>query len=109
MRGHGHGRRRPLMATPAAANSAAADYFMSRIGRSAVPKLLSEDDRAWYKDLFAAIKRQDWARRRPCSPPIPMARCTAPRALNITSPPVRRALILIADGLAGGQPHPAAG
>lgn len=49
-------------ARPAAANSAAADYFMSRVSRSAVPKLLSEDERAWYKDIFGAIKRQDWAR-----------------------------------------------
>jgi soluble lytic murein transglycosylase len=49
-------------AAPAAANSAAADYFMGRIGRSAVPKLLSEDDRAYYRDVFAAIKRQEWAK-----------------------------------------------
>lgn len=49
-------------AQPAAANSAAADYFMSRVSRSAVPKLLTEDERAWYKDIFGAIKRQDWAR-----------------------------------------------
>ncbi|WDF74121.1 lytic transglycosylase domain-containing protein [Novosphingobium sp. KACC 22771] len=35
---------------------------MSRVSRSAVPKLLTEDERAWYKDLFAAIKRQDWSR-----------------------------------------------
>ena len=51
-----------LAATPAAANSAAADYFMSRIGRSAVPKVMSEDERAYYKDTFAAIRRQDWPR-----------------------------------------------
>jgi len=43
------------------ANSAAADYFMGRNARSAVPKLLSEDERAWYKDAFAALKRSDWA------------------------------------------------
>ncbi|GAB7365700.1 hypothetical protein MBLNU230_g7039t1, partial [Neophaeotheca triangularis] len=47
---------------PAAANSAAADYFMSRVARSAVPKLLTEDERGWYKDIFGAIKRQDWTR-----------------------------------------------
>lgn len=52
----------PLLSTPAQANSAAADYFMSRLGRSAVPKLLTEDERGFYKDLFAAIKRQDWPR-----------------------------------------------
>ncbi len=46
--------------TPACANSAAAEYFRTRADRSAVPRLLSEDDRAWYKDLFAAIKQQGW-------------------------------------------------
>ena len=51
-----------LSAAPAHANSAAADYFMGRANRTAVPKLLSEDDRGWYKDMFAAIKRQDWAK-----------------------------------------------
>lgn len=49
-------------AQPASANSAAADYFMSRVSRSSVPKLLSEDERAWYKDIFGAIKHQEWAR-----------------------------------------------
>jgi soluble lytic murein transglycosylase-like protein len=51
-----------LMAAPtlAHANSAAADYFMGRNARSAVPKLLSEDERAWYKDAFGALKRSDW-------------------------------------------------
>lgn len=47
---------------PAHANSAAANYFRSRADRSAVPRLLSEDDRAWYKDLFAAIKQQSWSK-----------------------------------------------
>jgi len=47
---------------PALANSAAADYFMSRIGRSAVPKVMSEDERNFYKDALAAIRRADWAR-----------------------------------------------
>ena len=52
-----------LGAAPVAqANSAAASYFRTRMDRSAVPRLLSEDDRAWYRDLFAAIRRQDWAR-----------------------------------------------
>jgi soluble lytic murein transglycosylase-like protein len=52
-----------LSATQVArANSAAASYFRARMDRSAVPRLLSEDDRAWYRDLFAAIRRQDWAR-----------------------------------------------
>jgi soluble lytic murein transglycosylase len=53
----------PLLAPSSAqANSAAADYFMSRIGRSPVPKLLTEDERSFYKDLFASIKRRDWAK-----------------------------------------------
>ncbi|MDE1915393.1 MAG: lytic transglycosylase domain-containing protein [Sphingomonadales bacterium] len=52
-----------LAAVPslACANSAAADYFMGRNARSAVPKLLTEDERSWYKDAFAALKRSDWA------------------------------------------------
>ncbi len=48
------------LGAPAHANSAAAEYFRSRADRSAVPRLLSEDDRAWYKDLFGAIKQQSW-------------------------------------------------
>jgi len=48
------------LTAPAHANSAAAEYFRSRADRSAVPRLLSEDERAWYKDLFTAIKQQSW-------------------------------------------------
>ena len=48
------------LATPAHANSAAAAYFASRADRSAVPKLLSEDERAFYRTLFAALHKQDW-------------------------------------------------
>lgn len=48
------------ISTPAHANSAAAEYFRTRADRSAVPRLLTEDDRAFYKDLFAAIKLQNW-------------------------------------------------
>ena len=51
-----------LLPHTAQANSAAADYFRGRADRSAVPKLLSEDERAYYRDLFTAIKRQDWPR-----------------------------------------------
>ncbi len=47
---------------PAQANSAATAYFRARADRTAVPKLLSEEDRSRYRDLFAAIRRQDWAR-----------------------------------------------
>ncbi|MFM5924989.1 MAG: lytic transglycosylase domain-containing protein [Novosphingobium sp.] len=44
------------------ANAAAMEYFAKRADRSAVPALLSNDDRAYYRDLFAAIDRGDWAR-----------------------------------------------
>jgi soluble lytic murein transglycosylase-like protein len=49
-------------AGPAYANSAAVDYFRSRADRTAVPSLLSQDDRAYYQDLFAAIDRKDWTK-----------------------------------------------
>jgi len=51
-----------LAPSPAHANSAAVEYFRNRADRSAVPTLLSQDDRAYYKDLFAAIEHQDWAK-----------------------------------------------
>ncbi len=51
-----------LGATPASANSAAVDYFRNRADRTAVPALLSQDERTYYKDLFAAIERQEWAK-----------------------------------------------
>lgn len=47
-------------AAPAAANSAAAEYFRARTDRTAVPSLLSQEDRAYYKQMFGAIERQDW-------------------------------------------------
>ncbi|MFM5885801.1 MAG: lytic transglycosylase domain-containing protein, partial [Novosphingobium sp.] len=43
------------------ANSAAVDYFRNRAGNTAVPSLLSQDERTYYRDLFAAIDRGDWA------------------------------------------------
>ena len=49
-----------LPVSAAHANSAAAEYFAGRADRSAVPRLLSEDERAYYKSMFAAIKHQDW-------------------------------------------------
>ncbi|WP_404823087.1 MULTISPECIES: lytic transglycosylase domain-containing protein [Novosphingobium] len=49
------------LALPAKANSAAADYFRSRADRTAVPTLLSQDDRTFYKGLFGAIEREDWS------------------------------------------------
>ena len=51
-----------LAPAPAAANSAAVDYFRNRADRTAVPVLLTQDERTYYKDLFAAIEHQDWAR-----------------------------------------------
>jgi soluble lytic murein transglycosylase len=47
---------------PAHANSAAVDYFRTRADRTAVPSLLSQDEREYYRDLFAAIERKDWTR-----------------------------------------------
>ena len=49
------------LATPAIANSAAVDYFRTRADRTAVPSLLSQDDRAYYRQIFAAIDSKDWA------------------------------------------------
>lgn len=51
-----------LASAPAFANSAAVDYFRNRADRTAVPSLLSQDDRTYYRDLFAAIERADWNR-----------------------------------------------
>lgn len=47
-------------AAPASANSAAAEYFRSRADRTPVPALLSQEDRAYYKQMFGAIEREDW-------------------------------------------------
>jgi len=51
-----------LAPSPASANSAAVDYFRNRADRTAVPTLLSQDERTYYKDLFAAIEHQEWAK-----------------------------------------------
>jgi soluble lytic murein transglycosylase-like protein len=51
----------PFAAPSAQANSAAADYFRSRADRSNVPSLLSQDERAYYQGLFAAIRAADWS------------------------------------------------
>ena len=50
------------LSAPASANSAAVDYFRNRADRTAVPTLLSQDERGYYRELFAAIERKDWAR-----------------------------------------------
>ena len=49
-------------AAPAFANSAAVDYFRNRADRTAVPALLSQDERAYYRDLFSAIDNRDWTK-----------------------------------------------
>jgi soluble lytic murein transglycosylase-like protein len=49
-----------LVSTPAVANSAAVDYFRSRADRTAVPSLLSNDERDYYRQLFGAIDSKDW-------------------------------------------------
>ena len=46
----------------AQANSAAMEYFTKRADRSAVPSLLSADDRTYYTAVFDAIERSDWAK-----------------------------------------------
>ena len=46
----------------AQANSAAVEYFRSRADRTAVPSLLSLDERSYYRELFAAIDKSDWTR-----------------------------------------------
>ncbi|MCW1431323.1 lytic transglycosylase domain-containing protein [Novosphingobium sp. JCM 18896] len=51
-----------LGSAPAQANSAAVDYFRTRADRTAVPSLLSQDERAYYRDLFSAIDKKDWTR-----------------------------------------------
>lgn len=49
-----------VAAAPAHANSAAVDYFRTRADRTAVPSLLSQDDRAYYRQIFDAIDAKDW-------------------------------------------------
>ena len=62
------------------ANSAAADYFRGRADRTAVPTLLTQDDRDYYRQVFAALARQDWTAtkalldQRPDGPLHPVAR-----------------------------------
>ncbi len=51
-----------LAAPLAHANSAAVDYFRNRADRTAVPTLLTQDERQYYRDLFAAIDHKDWTR-----------------------------------------------
>ncbi len=46
----------------AQANSAAVEYFRNRADRTSVPALLSQDERVYYRELFAAIDKADWTR-----------------------------------------------
>ncbi len=47
---------------PAQANSAAVDYFRNRADRTAVPTLLSQEERSFYRELFGAIDGKNWSR-----------------------------------------------
>ncbi|MGG2305178.1 hypothetical protein ACE4Z6_27525, partial [Salmonella enterica] len=38
----------------------AAEYFRTRADRTAVPTLLTQDERDYYRQLFGALSRQDW-------------------------------------------------
>ncbi|MCT2558770.1 lytic transglycosylase domain-containing protein [Tsuneonella sp. YG55] len=51
-----------VSATPALANSSAAEYFRNRATSTNVPELLSQSERDWYKSLFSAIDAKDWSR-----------------------------------------------
>ncbi len=51
-----------LAPLPALANSAAVEYFRTRADRTPVPALLTKDERGYYRELFAAIERNDWTR-----------------------------------------------
>lgn len=47
-------------ASPAQANSAAVEYFSNRASRTAVPTLLTQDQRTYYRSLFGAIHAKNW-------------------------------------------------
>ena len=51
-----------LAPSHALANSAAVEYFRTRADRTPVPALLSQDERGYYRELFAAIERSEWTR-----------------------------------------------
>jgi len=48
------------VSAPAFANSAAVDYFRTRADRTAVPSLLSQDERSYYRQIFDAIDSKNW-------------------------------------------------
>ncbi|WP_435417444.1 lytic transglycosylase domain-containing protein [Parerythrobacter aurantius] len=45
---------------PVLANSSAAEYFRARAERNNIPELLSNGDKAYYRDLFGAIDDERW-------------------------------------------------
>lgn len=47
-------------AAPALANSSAAEYFRARAERNNIPALLSNAEKTYYRDLFAAIDAEKW-------------------------------------------------
>lgn len=49
-----------LVATPALANSSAAEYFRARAERNNIPELLSAAEKAYYRELFGAIDGERW-------------------------------------------------
>lgn len=49
-----------LAPVAAHANSAAVDYFRNRADRSAVPSILSHDERDYYRKFHEAVERKDW-------------------------------------------------
>jgi len=51
-----------IASTPVAANSSAAEYFAARANSTNVPVLLSDKDRSYYRQVFAAIDDQRWDR-----------------------------------------------
>ena len=94
----------------AQANSAAVEYFRNRADRTAVPALLSQDERAYYRELFAAIDKSDWTRvqamfaQKPDGPLHTVAR--AEYFLAPTSPKIE--LNLLTDWLDTGSQLPQA-
>ncbi len=49
-----------LSAVPVAAHNSAAEYFRARAESKNVPQVLSDRDRDYYREIFAAITREDW-------------------------------------------------
>ncbi|UIP05631.1 lytic transglycosylase domain-containing protein [Erythrobacter sp. SDW2] len=49
-----------MPATPAHANSTAAEYFRARAERNNIPDLLTAAEKAYYRDLFGAIGDEKW-------------------------------------------------